>query len=294
MVTVGSKSRQLSVEDAQLRDTVASSVCTDIEAFIDWHAIHVRIVPLRAVSSLAGVERLHIAVRPAKKVHGAHTTERFALMGSEGQKCSTKCYCVIFEPVYRLHTWWAKMHSPQCQNCGIATDRKCDGCQKEHYCSSQCQLLDWDQHRESCNRCNACGFASGDYRCNCGCGRWCSADCCMNNWDNHSVKCTGIRYKTEIDSMQWLFSSGKLSYGDCAMRISSLMLAWQHSSTENMSHVPTPYTTNKSVPETVLAIRSRNTPSSQPKGWTVEWARTGIQVKRPPPVRLYTPGGKRL
>lgn len=42
------------------------------------------------------------------------------------------------------------MDDPKCAGCGEAATQRCSKCKSEWYCSRECQLKQWKQHKEMC------------------------------------------------------------------------------------------------------------------------------------------------
>lgn len=40
----------------------------------------------------------------------------------------------------------------KCEICGVKTKLSCSGCKKQWYCSKKCQIQDWKNHKEFCQK----------------------------------------------------------------------------------------------------------------------------------------------
>jgi hypothetical protein len=92
-----------------------------------------------------------------------------------------------------------------CHTCGSAEKclRMCSGCRRGVYCSTECQLLAWPNHRSACKSgrrtCVTCGSTEKRLKLCSGCRsvRYCSAECQLQAWPEHRAACLhAARFRT--------------------------------------------------------------------------------------------------
>ncbi|XP_064651816.1 uncharacterized protein LOC135502734 isoform X1 [Lineus longissimus] len=97
-----------------------------------------------------------------------------------------------------------------CETCGIEEEKmkRCGKCRAVHYCSAECQKLDWPRHKASCKKsvtqstnykaCVVCKRRDASVKpcddCNCQIVTYCSETCKKQDATNHRWQCLIVKW----------------------------------------------------------------------------------------------------
>lgn len=110
-----------------------------------------------------------------------------------------------------------------CEKNGVKL-KVCSKCKSVRYCSEECQLLDWEHHRDICKPSNFCKVCEGNgaLRCSkCRLIRYCSKECQYLDWHHHEKVCEILAKDPQsfLNYIETLFtSSDSLDFDKKEMR----------------------------------------------------------------------------